>query len=97
MTDSTLTPAERASLARMAANVSWARTPNRSERTAPARAASPVSYEYWLRRLADEGRVRAEDLPKAAESAHRAYMAQMSRKAAAARRKNAAARRKRAA
>ncbi|WP_344941367.1 hypothetical protein [Actinomadura miaoliensis] len=78
----------------MASNVSWARTPNRSERTAPARAASPVSYEYWLRRLAEEGQVREEDLPKAAESAYRAYMAQMSRKAADARRKNAAARKK---
>jgi len=73
----------RSSASRYAANVSWARTPDRAERTASARANSPVSYAYWLRRITEEGRVREQDIPAAAESAHRVYMAGLARKAAA--------------
>lgn len=87
----------RSSAARIAANSSWARTPNRTERTAAARAGNPRSYEYWLAKVTAEGTVREEDRPAAAESAHRAYMQQLSRKAADARRKNARPRRTRAA
>jgi hypothetical protein len=71
---------ERSSAARIAADISWARTPNRSERTAAARANSPVSYEYWLRKIKTEGSVREVDQPAAAASAHRAYMAQLGKK-----------------
>lgn len=77
--------------ARIAADVSWAKTANRSERTAHGTRNSPVSYNYWLRKITDEGNVRAEDIPKAAESAHRAYMRQQSLKAAKARAARAAA------
>lgn len=80
------TSAQRSSAARIAVNISWSRTPNRSERTAPARAASPVTYGYWVRKLTAEGVVRPRDIPAAAENAHRAYMAQLSKKAVAARR-----------
>jgi hypothetical protein len=78
---------ERSAAARYAANVSWARTPNRSERTAPARANSPVSYGYWVRKLTSDGKIRSQDISAAAENAHRAYMAGLSRKATAARKK----------
>lgn len=84
------TPAERSSAARIAANTSWARTPDRSERTAPARAASPVTYGYWVNRLTEEGVIREKDIPAAAENAYRAYMAQLSKKAKAARAAKAA-------
>lgn len=84
---------DRSRAARIAVNVSWARTPDRSERTRSARANSPVSFEYWLKRITDEGVVRPQDRAKAAENAHRAFQAQMSAKAAktrAARKSNAA-------
>lgn len=87
-----MTPAERSTAARHAVTASWAYTPDRAERTAPARRRSPVSYEYWLDKLTEEGRHRPEDLPKAAESAHKAYMTGLSRKAAAARKRRADAR-----
>lgn len=82
---------QRSRAARIASNVSWAYTPNRTERTAPATAASPVSYAYWLRKITDEDVVRPKDRAAAAENAHKAYMAGLSLKAAKARaRKNAA-------
>ncbi|MEU3162937.1 hypothetical protein [Streptosporangium sp. NPDC006930] len=59
---------------RMAANRSWAMTPNRSERTAAARAASPTSLEYWEARIRAEGVVRSQDIKKAAVNARRAHM-----------------------
>lgn len=85
--------AARRTNASIASNVSWARTPDRSERTAGARAGSPTSYEYWLTKVTAEGVVREADRPAAAASAHRAYMQQLSKKAAAARSKNARTRR----
>lgn len=41
-------PAVRSRIASIAVHTSWANTPNRADRTAPARAASPVQFEYWL-------------------------------------------------
>jgi hypothetical protein len=84
------TAAERSSAARIAVNVSWARTPNRAERTAPGHRSSPVSYDYWLAKIKAEGLVRPKDIPAAAGNAHRAYMQQLSKKAAAARRRKKA-------
>lgn len=73
----------------IAADKSWARTPNRSERTAPARAASPNSLRYWITKTRDEGIVREEDVLAAAQNAHRAYMREKSLKAVAVRRAKA--------
>lgn len=77
----------------IASDISWARTPNRSERTAPARAASPQSLDYWLAKVRADGVVREQDIQAAARSAYRAHMRGMSLKAAETRRKNAEQRR----
>ncbi|MFI7644270.1 hypothetical protein [Nonomuraea sp. NPDC049400] len=73
----------------IAANKSWARTPNRSERTEAARKASPTSLAYWITKIRKEGKVREEDVLAAAQNAHRAHMSEMSLKAVAARRAKA--------
>lgn len=75
---------------RIASDISWARTPNRSERTAPARAASPNSLEFWVKKITDEGVVRPEDIQANAASAYRAHMRAKSLKAVAARKASAA-------
>ncbi|GAA3441026.1 hypothetical protein [Planomonospora venezuelensis] len=84
------TPEERSRAARIAANVQWATTANRAERTEAARRRSPVSLDYWIDRIRAEGIVREQDVVKAATNAHKAYMAQMSLKAAKARSRRAA-------
>jgi hypothetical protein len=74
----------------------WARTDDRSKRTAKARAASPASLTYWERKVAGERpdldpaerRLRAEHLWKANQ-------ARMALKASQARRRRAAERRAR--
>ncbi|MFD1940569.1 hypothetical protein ACFSKW_54860 [Nonomuraea mangrovi] len=78
----------------IAADISWARTPNRSERTEAARKASPKSLDYWIAKTRDEGIVRPEDILAAAQNAYRAHMREMSLKAAATRRANAELQRK---
>jgi hypothetical protein len=88
MSEDELAAARRSRAARIAVDTSWARTPNRTERTAKARANAPTTYEYWLRKVAEEG-VRPKDQAKAAGAAHRAYMTRLSAKAAEARRKRA--------
>lgn len=69
----------------MASDISWARTPNRTERTAPAHKASPASLEYWVAKTREEGVVREEDIEKAAASAYRAHMRRVSMGGVAAR------------
>ncbi|WP_067184499.1 hypothetical protein [Microtetraspora niveoalba] len=78
-------PAEISAQRRIAVDISWARTPNRSERTEAARRASPMRIEYWEKKIRETGIVREEDIPKAAASAYRAHMRAMSLKAAKAR------------
>ncbi len=85
-------PALRSQISLLANDTGWAKTPVRSERTAQARKASPVSYDYWLAKTTADGIVCEADIPKAAENAHRAYMRQLSLKAAASRRKKRGAR-----
>lgn len=92
LTDAEINANKRSRAARIASDASWARTPVRRERTAPGTKASPASYEYWVRRLTDEGVVCEDEIPAAAENAQRAYMSQLSAKAAAARRRKAAGR-----
>ena len=75
-------PNARKANARIAANVSWARTPVRSERTEIARRSSPGSIDYWLERVDPDGAMSPEDRRKAARNALRAYMGQLSRRRA---------------
>ena len=86
MSEDELARARRSRAARIAVNVSWARTVDRTERTAPGHKAGPTSYDYWLRKVTEQG-VRPQDRAKAAENAHKAYMTQLSAKAAEARRR----------
>jgi hypothetical protein len=73
-------PKARKANARIAANVSWARTPVRSERTEIARRSSPGSIDYWLDRIDPDGEMSTEDRRKAARNALRAYMGQLSQR-----------------
>lgn len=75
-------PERRRQAALIAVNESWARTPDRAARTAPATAASPVSLEYWETRLRQEGVVRAADIPAAARNARSAEMRRRALKSA---------------
>ncbi|MFJ2029463.1 hypothetical protein [Streptosporangium sp. NPDC087985] len=85
------TPEARRRAASIAADVQWAMTPNRTERTEAARRASPMSLDYWVAKTKAEGIVRDQDVQKAAENAYRAHMKQMSLKAARSRQARAAA------
>jgi len=88
----------RTAAARIAAHTSWARTVDRAARTAPATAASPVSVDYWIARLAAERDYASEaDLVRAAENARSAEMRRRALAAAASRRRNKAARQQEAA
>lgn len=77
----------------IAADISWARTPNRTERTEAARKASPKTLDYWIADVIAKGEVREQDVHAAAQNAHRAHMREMSLKAVDARRANAEMRR----
>ncbi|GAA0970080.1 hypothetical protein GCM10009555_018360 [Acrocarpospora macrocephala] len=82
---------ELSAVRRRAVDISWARTPDRAERTQPATNASPVSLAHWVKKVREEGLVKSEaDILKAAKNYHRAYMTQLSLKASAARRTKAA-------
>jgi len=84
-------PKQRSANARIAADWSWAVTPDRSERTAAARAASPIHLAYWENLLRAEGRVREADIPAAAVNARRAWRAQNGKKSAEAKRRRMSA------
>lgn len=72
---------------RTAVELSWAKTPDRSARTAPARSASPTGLDYWLARLDPcMDKADPETRAKAAEHLRRAYYARLSAQGVAARR-----------
>lgn len=75
---------------RYGALVSWANTPDRSARTAPARRRSPSSVDYWIDRLDPERFADATDSAKfaAAEAARRAHFLDMARRSAESRRRD---------
>jgi hypothetical protein len=73
---------------RVAAFTSWANTPDRNARTAPARRAARERFE---KQVDPEGRLSPEARTKAAEAAYRAHMIRLSIKAAESRRRKAAA------
>lgn len=79
-------PARLTQVRQIAADISWARTPNRTERTAPGHKASPLSLDYWIAKVREEGVVREEDVEAAAVSERRAWQRGNSLKAADARR-----------
>lgn len=85
------TPERRSQAARLAANTSWARTPDRQARTAPATQASPVHLDYWIARLRSERDYATEaDLVKAARNALAVEMSRRGRAGAETRRRNKA-------
>ena len=67
-------------------NESWSRTKDRSARTAPARAVSPPSDEYWENRVDPSREMSHPDRRKAAQNAKRAYFQRLALKSAKARR-----------
>jgi hypothetical protein len=73
--------------------VSWGNTVNRTERTEPARAASPSSNKYWLDRLDPDRFADATDQQKldAANAMRRAYYQRLAYASAKARSRKAAA------
>lgn len=76
----------RSLVGRIAANESWARTPNRSARTAPARAALLARFE---REVDPDGLLDPVDRARRAEHKRRAYFQRLALRSAQARRKAA--------
>lgn len=68
-----LTAADRSALARIAANERWSREPNRVGATAAARAKSPASLEYWIRKVNPNGELAHAEARKLAENAKKAH------------------------
>lgn len=77
------TPAERSLQARIASNISWASTTNRSARTAPARAAFNERFE---RQVDPHGILLPAERARRAENARKAHFQQLALKSARARR-----------
>jgi hypothetical protein len=68
--------------ARIAAEISWARTSDRSARTRPAREAFLKRFE---REVDPDGKLPPEERRRRAEHAKRAYMLRLAKRAATAR------------
>lgn len=84
-----LTRQDRSAIASIAADESWARTPDRSARTAPAREARWQKYLEKARALAPAGADEV-DIARRAEHLRQADMKRMALKSAQARRGKAA-------
>ncbi|HYZ99132.1 MAG TPA: hypothetical protein VE575_10315 [Acidimicrobiales bacterium] len=82
-----LTPSQRVLRARMAAHISWAKTDDRSARTAPARRAALARFEN---EVDPEGRLSAPERARRAEHALRAHMTRLALRSAQVRRRRAA-------
>lgn len=78
-----LVPSESVLRAQLAAHTSWAKTENRSARTAPARAALDAKFE---REVDPEGTLPPAERAKRAANARKAYFARLALKSAQARR-----------
>lgn len=81
-----LTPAERSLRGQIAAHASWARTPDRSARTAKARQALLDKFE---REVDPDGTLSPAERAKRAENARKRYFAELAFKSAKARRRRA--------
>ena len=81
-------PSIRTMRARLAAHESWARTSDRSARTAPAREAAWSRFE---RGVDPEGKLDPQERARRAEHARKAYFLRLAMKSAQARRRQAGA------
>ncbi len=79
-------PASRTSIARLGAHESWARTPDRSARTAPGRAVFDARFE---REVDPDGTLPPAERARRAEHARRAYFTRLALASAKARRARA--------
>ncbi|WP_439377439.1 hypothetical protein [Amycolatopsis lexingtonensis] len=79
-----MTPQDRTSQTRAAAHRSWARTPDRTRRTAPAREAADARFE---REVDPDGFMTPQARALAADSARTAFYQEIARKSVAARRR----------
>jgi hypothetical protein len=82
-----LTPAERSLRARIAVHTSWAQTPDRAARTAPARHAA---LDRFQRQVDPDGSLSEAERALRAEQAMRAHMARLALRSAQARRRQKA-------
>jgi hypothetical protein len=82
-----LTPAERSLRARIAVHTSWAQTPDRAARTAPARHAA---LDRFQRQVDPDGSLSEAERALRAEQAMRAHMARLALRSAQARRRHKA-------
>jgi hypothetical protein len=80
---STSDASDRRQIARMAAHASWAATPDRSARTAPARAALLARFEQ---QVDPEQQLTPFERQRRAEHARKAHFASLARKSAQVRR-----------
>lgn len=83
-----LTPSERSLLGQLAAHTSWARTEDRAARTAKARQAALARFE---REVDPNCELPPAERAKRAESARKAYFAQLALKSSQARRRRSGA------
>ncbi|MEA5367768.1 hypothetical protein VA596_50115 [Amycolatopsis sp., V23-08] len=83
-----MTPQDKISQTRAAAHRSWAKTSDRSRRTAPAREAADARFEH---EVDPEGRMTPQARALAAASARKAYYQELARKSVASRRRARAA------
>lgn len=83
-------PTRRKQIASLAAHTSWARTPHREERMAPANRAREAR---WEQQVDPDGVMTPADRAKAAASARKAFYQRLAMKGVAARRAKAASRR----
>lgn len=85
-----LSPEMRSLRSRIAVNESWARTKDRTARTAPGTAASPASLDYWEKRVDPNGEMDERTRIKAAENARTAHYQRLAYRSARARRRKTA-------
>jgi hypothetical protein len=86
ITENGPTPGERTLRAQLAAHESWARTPDRSARTAPARRGFRAKLE---KQIDPDGTLPPAERDKRVENAYSAHMKRMALKSAQARRRRA--------
>jgi hypothetical protein len=79
------TRAERERNGRIGAYVQWSREPDRTARTAKARAASPAGLDRFEREVDPDGVLPTDVRAKMAEAARKAYFLKLSLKSAKAR------------
>lgn len=83
-----MTPAERAIAGRLGAYVSWANTPDRAKRTAPARRGLDAKFDRMV--IEAHGELPPAEHAKCAEAFRAAHYAEMTLKSVQARKQRAA-------